>query len=594
LSVGKIASDGTLVINDAFAEKIGEVIGSKFNGIQVDRSEVVLLSDLLKKEGYVPEADAIDAMMKGIPENQGVVMMRASDKDIEFTSSHEFTHKRMKEVFGDFATSFKKTVQPIVDTVRNAIDKDTFYKTIDDADLLQEILAHGLTFDSKGLKVKPAVLTRALADIIEKLSTEYSSKKVEEVVNLILKDIDSFDARVELKPSKVTKAKETIQKKYETAKQTNEISESAKMERNAEIQQAIADANEAESFVSVENLQNKGQTGFDKADSRPDEIGLKKVDTETPEFKDWAENAVIKDENGKPKQLFHGTTHDFDTFDTSKISPEGFYGRSIYLTDSALDSSKNYAGVGADLTQRINNLANDLAFEDENPADVDQYIEQATEMLKGTNNGINIPLYAKMKKPVSVSPIGGNSTFFKEGTMATAKLVNAVRTVARKYNFEEEKLEDLNKKIDSYISSGGITAYQFDQILRGSDAFRIYDKDSKLLTAEAIREVFVDAGFDGIILDAKRLFPFMKMDKGTKHYHIFDPTYVKSAIANTGEFSKKNPSFLLKVDTESPEFKKFIGKSEVKEPLSMPQNLTLILSIEIISKLQTLLFMSEH
>ena len=54
-------------------------------------------------------------------------------------------------------------------------------------------------------------------------------------------------------------------------------------------------------------------------------------------------------------------------------------------------------------------------------------------------------------------------------------------------------------------------------------------------------------GYDGIVQkDADQQFTSMKMDRGTTHYIVWEPSQVKSAIGNTGKYDKKNPSITAK------------------------------------------------
>jgi proteasome lid subunit RPN8/RPN11 len=91
--------------------------------------------------------------------------------------------------------------------------------------------------------------------------------------------------------------------------------------------------------------------------------------TETPEFKRWAgtDNPVIPgkeinytDFSGPGPfvlQAFHGTTHSFSVFDASQRgNKEGQFGAVNYFTSSEQDAADNYAGVGPDLTSRLDNL----------------------------------------------------------------------------------------------------------------------------------------------------------------------------------------------------------------------------------------------
>src|ERR1700733_8217473 len=83
----------------------------------------------------------------------------------------------------------------------------------------------------------------------------------------------------------------------------------------------------------------------------------------TSNFKNWFGASKVVDDEGAPKVLYHGTTHNFDTFNPSIANPENYLGKGIYLTDSPTDVNANYAGKGPDLTARIENKAEQI-FQD--------------------------------------------------------------------------------------------------------------------------------------------------------------------------------------------------------------------------------------
>lgn len=65
---------------------------------------------------------------------------------------------------------------------------------------------------------------------------------------------------------------------------------------------------------------------------------------------------------------YHGTTHDIREFNGDIANPESDWGRGTYATTSVDDAAENYAGVGPDLTGRIElaseRIADDLADDD--------------------------------------------------------------------------------------------------------------------------------------------------------------------------------------------------------------------------------------
>jgi hypothetical protein len=70
--------------------------------------------------------------------------------------------------------------------------------------------------------------------------------------------------------------------------------------------------------------------------------------------------------------MYHGTTHDFETFDPSIGSPEGDFGRGNYLTNSLEDAEANYAGGGPDLEGRMDRERDVLEFQFEGAETADE------------------------------------------------------------------------------------------------------------------------------------------------------------------------------------------------------------------------------
>ena len=67
--------------------------------------------------------------------------------------------------------------------------------------------------------------------------------------------------------------------------------------------------------------------------------------TQTPKFKNWFGKSVIKDENGNPQVLYHGTTREF--FDSFSPGVVGSLGAGIYLTsDNEMANAYSSGAIG--------------------------------------------------------------------------------------------------------------------------------------------------------------------------------------------------------------------------------------------------------
>jgi diguanylate cyclase (GGDEF)-like protein len=317
--------------------------------------------------------------------------------------------------------------------------------------------------------------------------------------------------------------------------------------------------------------------------------------TNTDNFRKWFGNSKVVDENGEPLVVYHGTTHDFDTFDPERANIENHFGKAIYLTDSPTDVAENYAGAGPDLTQRIEIRAERIFQEDEKeykygtPA-YERAMAKAREIAKkeiaGPSEGLTMPLYAKIENPAYIGVDGKKSwiegleqfeenepeqydadynetqewtdwnqrreEFEEEQLDREPPLYEAIQKASYQYNdIDTQKIfEDVGDLV--YDS---LTADDLDTKLRESEgAMYATDDNGDLASHDFIKEVFRNLGFDGIIMDADSTFGSgrtvgkqMEMDYGTKHYHVFEPTQIKSAIGNRGTFDPNEDSILKSV-----------------------------------------------
>lgn len=297
-----------------------------------------------------------------------------------------------------------------------------------------------------------------------------------------------------------------------------------------------------------------------------------------PQFQKWFGNSVVKNKDGSPKRVMHGSTHEFDKFDMANGNEEGFYGKGFYFTDCQHDVSENYGGFGPDLTSRIemkvDELLNDDEFMDELLSDEEiapkitkdtgevaqgwndrktpegQFLQQlvekkAKEMIAGQNEGTVYLTYLKMENPVIVTPkggtyLGGDSGFtnpededeWVDGDEDTA-IYEAFYSAARE--FDMWKPENIWNMVAEHISDG-ITAFQLETIIRNSGEITEAGGPGPVISY-----IYQTLGFDGIIQDASAQFTNMKLKPNTTHYIVWDPRRVKSAIGNIGTFDPENP-----------------------------------------------------
>ncbi len=294
--------------------------------------------------------------------------------------------------------------------------------------------------------------------------------------------------------------------------------------------------------------------------------------TKTPAFKRWFGKSHVVDMDGEPAIVYHGTTNDFDTFDPKRGNPESDWGSASYFTNDRGDVAHNYAGEGPDLTSKIERRAEQFQSDLETDAIHaggfapkygspeyiqmrDKALEQARAEFK-QHEGATVPVYLSLKKPVILG--GPKETFLdykyspRTGNESGKLLdfIENLRNVASKY--DEADVEGVVGDIlGRAMDDGGIGASDLEKTLKDNEHFGYArDENGNLVSNEIKREAFERTGFDGVIdnnvnkkfgWEKKIGKPMAGMDENTVHYIAFKPEQVKSAIGNSGKFSRTNP-----------------------------------------------------
>lgn len=281
----------------------------------------------------------------------------------------------------------------------------------------------------------------------------------------------------------------------------------------------------------------------------------------------WFGDSKVVDSEGKPKQVYHGTTKDFDTFKKSKFANFIFGG--IYFTDSPEDAAKNYSsGEGGDALARIRNLA--TSIKKMPPTKVSKILGQqltstpkksfggdyhyslvddmkiedyAKAQILGENPAPNImPVYLKIVNPFYIDR---DSTKFELtiNPEAPHNTVNVVNDGSVGYKLLIGLANECHKhKIDwrdliiSISYSGSFTATSFfTAIVRNSEISPLLNKGPFIVN------VLKMAGFDGVIMDPGMYF--FGNYVGVNHYIIFNSNQAKSVF-------NKNPTNKASVSKE--------------------------------------------
>lgn len=274
----------------------------------------------------------------------------------------------------------------------------------------------------------------------------------------------------------------------------------------------------------------------------------------SPALLSWFGDSKVVDEEGKPKQVYHGTTHDFDTFKKSKFVNFIFGG--IYFTDSPSDAEKNYAsGDGGDARARIRNNYKELV--NMNPKKLEKLLgitftklprksfdggyhydlvddmkisDYAKSKVVGENPAPNImPVYLKIENPFYIDR---DSPKYKLKTNPDAphNTLNIINDQSEGYILLAALAQICNKyKIDwrdllIKISYGG----EFNETSFFTEIVRYEPLAEILNTKPFFVEVLKLAGYDGVIMDPQLYF--FGNYSGVRHYIIFNSNQAKSVF----------------------------------------------------------------
>ena len=272
-------------------------------------------------------------------------------------------------------------------------------------------------------------------------------------------------------------------------------------------------------------------------------------------FWKWFGNSKAVDSEGHPLHLYHGTTADFTEFNRNYSDSGSDLGAGFYFSNETADAADNYAGLGPDLKVKIDRMVDQLESHYDNAG-----IEKTQEELRAEaaerymqHNGVSMPVYLQLKNPVIIG--GPNETYFDfeeaydeeteeygEPEGALAQLISAIQELGYLGDFTM----DTERAVADLYELGEAKASTVIETLKESLEYAENNEDGNLASSEIIRRAFEQIGFDGFIdnsVDIKfgsqrRTGTSMSgMNDDTSHFIVFEPTQIKSAIGNTGEFN---------------------------------------------------------
>jgi hypothetical protein len=299
--------------------------------------------------------------------------------------------------------------------------------------------------------------------------------------------------------------------------------------------------------------------------------------TETEEFKKWSNNNELVREGdyfeyesgvGVVVEALHGTTGDFEVFDLSKANPESDMGAGFYFSNTTDDVGTNYAGLGPDLTQKVERLAEQIADQTDRKYDDPEVMAEAKAKFM-TNQGFTMPVYVRFDNP---AVLGGNyeTTFtleqeyneetdeFGDVTGTLVDFVDALKSVEGE--FSDVDATEVGGYLFEYAADRG--EMSLSDIIhfikdRPTGAQYATDEDGAYVVSEFIRRGLEEAGFDGVIdtTVSSKFKSMTGMNPDTVHYIAFGPKQIKSRY-NKGTFGVDTENILYQKTQENLEVKR--------------------------------------
>lgn len=277
---------------------------------------------------------------------------------------------------------------------------------------------------------------------------------------------------------------------------------------------------------------------------------MSRFTTQTPNFQKWFKQSKVVGPDSKPLRVYHGTTHDLETFTKRMANPRNHFGQAMYFTDHTGDVGSNYASEsGPDLKNRIDYEADRIANKRQRLT-WEQAQEKARQKLVGPGPR-TLPVYLSLQNPVRIHTknptfLDWNQDYDEEGnevgepTGKAVDLTRAIVSAGKKYvpynrGFAPEVL--VQELMDNGLWEG-MSAHKVDDLLRHSDhTLALMDERGEDALGNFLQNVWKHMGYDGIIHDTDRFAGMAGAGEAT-HYVVWDPKKIKSAIGNTTFDSK--------------------------------------------------------
>lgn len=243
-----------------------------------------------------------------------------------------------------------------------------------------------------------------------------------------------------------------------------------------------------------------------KGIERPTIDSDNRVISNPEKFHEWFGDSKVTDDEGRPLTVYHGTGRDFSEFSADK--GEGArYKTGVFFSDSP---------------------------------------EVASTYATGENKNV-MKSYVSLKNPVVVDVKGSN--WNRLGPSVSIELPN--ETVADK---DEELLASLGDRAPNKNAERKLKARKTS--LKGLFPNDMKYRDDTMSTNDIVRWAR-EQGYEGVVIknvvDSGPAGVFHNEKSGEPHnsFVVFDPTKIKSATGNNGEFNPKDPNILKQSEKQT-------------------------------------------
>jgi hypothetical protein len=277
----------------------------------------------------------------------------------------------------------------------------------------------------------------------------------------------------------------------------------------------------------------------------------KKV-TNTDAFKDWFGDSVIRNPDGSPKIMYHGTAADITEFKPKQAN-------AIFVTDDP-QFAEEFTGRAQEF------LSEQMFNEILTPEQRLKMINEAADKLVASKmmseeQFIKRRVLFKDNKDIKLESLG-----IMLETEIRKKLVDMLPAgpnvmplyVRAEKPFDYDNRSHISEVLQRVKQNNPDYYTDFDLTLMGAT---IGNGSWKAIEASDIRRAIDELGFDSFYVE----------ENGRKNLGVFDPNQVKSATGNAGTFRRDSKDIRLSkkasepkpLSTDTKEFKRWFGESKV-------------------------------